>query len=322
MNLIKSNIFSRIRSAGYLILTTTALSANVTAAGEVPARTFFQANKIIKMQYPEASDITASAYTTDSINGIVGEVLNASTVIEFTEQGTRKSVVMLPDGQHLLVGTIIKPETKAIRSHIRNPIADHPKLALDKIEQDHRSNTKVGTNAAGINMDKYRLTNDDLDPVFDGAYKNTDDFFERIEEHSAIQTGNGPLHVYVFTDPNCPNCQHEYISSAKHKADITFHWIPIYALTNKPTIKQVAISQSSSETNKKNFDSLMTNPASANLLSFDTTPEVALQLQQHQKLFYNLKDKRTPVTLYKNSEGKITKINGYNPRLFEYIIND
>lgn len=298
----------------------------------VPSHTYFQAYKVVKAQYPNAEEIKVTPFSADSINGVVGQVINASTRIDFVENGVSKRVVMLPDGQHLIIGDIVKsgagakPQeskpTQALTAtphkpqHAYKPQGPSAKAALDRIEMGDR------LKRSAFNYDQYRMTPNHLDSAFEGATVDPSEFTARLENHKALVTGHGPNHIYIFTDPNCPNCQKEYAKSKQYEDIFTFHWVPIYALTKSPTLKQVALVQESDQENLENLELIMTNPQATSSISVDTTDSVANRLRQHQMLFYNIKDKSTPVTVYRNKDGLPTIINGYSPKLLDLILAD
>jgi len=49
-----------------------------------------------------------------------------------------------------------------------------------------------------------------------------------VKDRVAVTQGDGPRHLYVFFDPNCPVC-HDYYNGIQRKIDrgqVTVHWIP------------------------------------------------------------------------------------------------
>ncbi|WP_286241270.1 hypothetical protein [Neptuniibacter halophilus] len=306
------------------------------AAENVPSHTYFQARKMVQSTFPDAQNLAITRYQSDSINGVVGKVLNASTVIDFDTNGKRERVIMLPDGEHLILGNIIKAGDKQPLATPTQPAklaqlqGKQAREALDEIEENHNSpyTAKLPqlqidySNGLDTLVKERRMKSSDLTPVFEGAAKTPEEFMATVEQLPSIQLGDGKHHIYIFADPNCSNCRLEYQSAKKHQGDAVFHWIPIYALTTSPTYKQVALSQPDTAVNTQNLDLLMENPNMKDGIVFEANDEAAMRLHQTQKAFYNLRDRRTPVTLYRSADGSPTVIHGYNPKLIASIIRD
>lgn len=329
-----------IKGIGACIL----ITANLAAAGaSVPSHTYFQATKLINAEYPNAIGIKITPYITESISGVVGKVLNASTVIEFQTEGKSHRVIMLPDGQHLLIGNIVKPQTTAKRQQIKTEISSVTanKRQLDRIEKDHKlalPPQRPPVDLSKISMAKARMKAEDLKTnSFDHApedvkvqidmigYKpleTPEQFMTALENHDSIKTGTGPLDLYILMDPNCPNCRKEYLSSVSQHEQFTFHWIPVFTLKPAPDIKHAALSQVSNDRNRANLDSIMRSPSSTHQLEVAKDQAVAQKVLKNQTFAFNLQDRSTPITIYRSKDGSPTKHHGYMPKIYEMIRSD
>lgn len=293
-------------------------------AGSVPTQTQNRAIQLVQAQYPGASRFEVDAYVSTASHPQIKATLDRSTVIKFTHNGIEKTAVMMGDGEHLLLGSIVKPDpNRAISrstTHLSmSKINANVNNSLNRIEQDH---AKPAAPSALLDMNKYRMKNIDIQPLKNSETKTVTDFYNRIQKTPAVITGKGNKHIFIFTDPNCPNCVNEYKSSIAHESDFTFHWLPVYAVTSKPTIKQLIISQPNNELNAKNLHGLLADSKRPEELEFDITPEIEQNLRESQVLFYHLKNKATPVTFYVNSQGNATLIHGYSTKLLKSILSD
>ncbi|WP_299201870.1 hypothetical protein [uncultured Amphritea sp.] len=285
------------------------------AAVNVPPHTHYQAMKLIKAQFPDATILNVDPLRSTSISGTIGKVLNASTVIEIKDGSMKRVVTMLPDGQHLIIGEIVKPGAEPNEAP-RNLTMTAPQTpAMAKTA----STSKPGS---GKLFDNYRMKNGDLDSVGGEPDLTIEEYLKALEQLPTITTGTGPRHLYAFVDPNCPNCRKEYIDSNKALDDFTFHWIPIYAVTPEPSPALVSIVQPEDADNLNNLSKVMVNPANVDLGTLQTDNDVIKRLQRNQLLFYRLNDKRTPVTIFRSSNGTPTKVNGHSSSLFSLIKKD
>jgi hypothetical protein len=333
----KHKIKNGLINAGLLGLYLTSCSA--LAASLVPSHTHFRATQLIQSQFPSSTNIETIPYAGVSISGTVGTVLRNSTLINFNHHGVLKHVVMLPDGEHLLLGSIVKPvlnapsNTQPIHSAVEQKKMGHDNLhkdlkmsvnaQLNKIESDHKNGVPNKSQPGHLlDLSRYRMKNSDLSLIKGNPARTPNEFFNRATKANAITTGTGNKHVYVFTDPNCPNCANEYRSSSQYSKDITFHWIPIYAVTSKPTIKQIALSQSSAEINLNNINALMVENKKPEELPIEVSDDALLKISANQNLFFNLNNKGTPVTIYQNSNGITTLVHGYSAKMFPSILAD
>lgn len=290
--------------------------STVLQAGEVNPRASAQAQQLLLKQFPKAENIEVAPYSAISSNPTIHAILNAATLITFTLEGDSApfEAIMLPDGEHLILGAIQKPgadvdspaNTQAL--HLPSPVTTGPRAV----------------------MDRYRVNANDLTGFDKQPTPTPDAFYDKLQAHTAITTGNGPQHLYIFTDPNCPNCRAEFSEAAQHEQDFTFHWIPIYAVTPRPEAAQIVLNSDDAERNRANLAVLMKNPRDAQPLALQLGQEVgeegmnqvAANIRDRQLLFHNLKDKRTPITLYRNKDGLLTKVHGHSPLLFGLIKAD
>lgn len=289
---------------------------------KVPTHTLFQAHKLIKAQYPNATAVKVFPFKSKSISGLVGKVLNASTIIEFELDGQRSRVTMLPDGEHLLIGEIVNPNNQAKILPIHKPV----KVASTVVNQkpkltSHFQSTQPKSTVGYQVSERDRITDADIFSGFEGAAKTAAEYMENLEQHEAIVTGSGPKHIYVLVDPDCPNCRAEYLSSLKKESEFTFHWIPVF-INGKPKRQHLALSQSSAETNLFNLDQVMRNPRIAGELPVEADLSVGKTAIKHQGFILNISKRSTPVTIYRNKDGIPTKLHGYSSGLHNIISAD
>lgn len=299
-------------------------STAFASAADLPEPVMLQAHKLLLAQFPTAKNIKISSYEGNSSDPTVNRVLQASTKIEFQlNKGDHPyEVVMLPDGENLLVGSLMKPDINLVPPSgepLREPASGQDSPILEKpVQSASLEVEKVRTKL----LDKYRLSDKDFKPVFENPAVSTAEFSELVKQAHTITTGTGPFNLYIFTDPNCPNCRKEYELSSKYQDAFTFHWIPIYAVTKSPQPAQVALNDPDPNKRVENLAAVMRNPKSAALLELDTSNEVIERIRDNQILFYNLKNMSTPVTVFTNKEGLLTAVNGHSDLLFDLIVSD
>lgn len=313
-----------------LLLTATIVMAAFTPpllhAKELPHNTQVRARTLLLEQVPGATITGMSAYTSKSTVGEIGKILNASTQIEYRiSGGETETAIMLPDGQHLLMGKIVQPY---ISAEAIEPVAHSHLTPMHK---------KPETEADRANhlLEKFRLKPDMLQIVNQSKQKHVltpEEFFNQIKAyvtnavkdgHNLITTGHGPRDLYIFSDPNCPHCREEAAEALKYEDQFTFHWIPIYGVTPEPTVQQVALAQPDPDIRLKYFRRLMKNPRDVIAADLTTAPQsVALTIRDNELLLLNLREKGTPDVAYINGQGLPTVIHGHFNGIFDVIKAD
>ncbi|SIQ99283.1 hypothetical protein [Marinobacterium stanieri] len=302
-----------------------ASSATCTLAAGVPEATQNRAVALLKAQNPKASIMSVEAFYASSPSSQVSAVLNASTLVTYMVPGDLKAsfAIMLPDGQHMIMGPIVKPEpgvNAANRLATEMKAPEVPEFSLITNSQPVISSAVQAPTVEPSIFDDYRLTPDKLASSEKHGTLNPEEYMAALKGVSAITTGNGPRHVYVFTDPNCPHCRSEYKYSKSHQSEFTFHWIPIYSVTRNPTVSHIALHQPDQAERLSYLDRLMQSPKTAiERESLIATNDVALSMADAQKLYMRLNDRGTPVTLFESPKGGITAVNGSDSKLFEMI---
>ncbi|WP_370239020.1 hypothetical protein [Neptunomonas phycophila] len=315
----KKTLLSGVSVLSLLTFISTASYADAIQAASPAER---QAINLVSKRFPKALDIETQPLAARSNNALVAKVLKASTEVFFTLDGDNMTAIMLPDGLNLIVGKVIEVDAPANRNARLTPAP-----ITNKSEMLAALKEKTGARTTEMPpktdiMDGYRFTEDRLTPMKNSPYNTPELFAEALQAHHTLTTGTGSKHLYIFTDPNCPNCRKEYALAKDHESDFTFHWIPIYALSPEPRAEQIALTQPSDEVSLQNMERIMESPSSVADMELLTEMETVKKIRDNQILFYHIKDKRTPITMYLNTSGKITAINGHNPKLFNIIFND